>query len=160
MVGMGETEREMCETIQRVQDMGGWTHLFSFYPEAESALADHPQPPMDQYRRIQLARHLMDLKIARAEGFRFTETGRVDDFGMSPGALDRVIDSGEPFRTSGCPGTDGEVACNRPYANSRPGPLMRNCPFPPGPSDVGRIREQMGLKGPGREGLPTAENEE
>jgi len=58
--------------------------------------------------------------------------------------LDEIIDSGAPFRTSGCEGYDGEVACNRPYANSRPGPDMRNYPFPPTPEDVRRIRCQMG----------------
>ena len=50
MVGMGETEREMCSAIQRVKDMGGGTHLFSFYPEGNSLMADHPLPAMDTYQ--------------------------------------------------------------------------------------------------------------
>ena len=59
--------------------------------------------------------------------------------------LDHAVDSGEPFRTSGCAGYDGEVACNRPFANSRPGPNLRNYPFKPNATDVARIRMQMGL---------------
>ena len=147
MVGMGETEKEMCEAIQRVRDMGGRTHLFSFFPEANSVMSDHPQPPMDQYRRIQLARFLVDEKVNRAEKFAFTAGGQIVDFGLSGDMLEEIIDSGEPFRTSGCAGYDGEVACNRPYANSRPGPGIRNFPFRPNKTDILRIRKQMTRSG-------------
>ena len=142
MVGMGETEKEMCDSIQRVRDMGGRTHLFSFYPEAGSVMSDHAQPPMHQYRRIQLARFLIDGKVNRVEKFEFAG-GRIVDFGVSGDMLEEIVDSGEPFRTSGCAGYDGEVACNRPYANSRPGPGIRNFPFRPDKGDILRIRKQM-----------------
>ncbi len=146
MVGMGETEKEMCEAIQRVRDMGGWTHLFSFFPEPDSYMADVDPPPMAQYRRIQLARYLIDNDIGEAGRFSFDEEGRVTRFGIEGGRLDEIIDSGEPFRTSGCEGYDGEVACNRPYANSRPGPYIRNYPFPLDRADILRARKQMGMK--------------
>lgn len=145
VTGMGETEQEMVQAIQSIQDMGGWTHLFSFYPEADSQLKDHPMPPMDQYRRIQLARYLMDENMSRAENMTFDQNGRILDFGIEKEHLDRVIDTGEPFRTSGCEGYDGQVACNRPYANSRPGPDIRNFPFPPEKEDILRIRKQMAV---------------
>lgn len=148
MVGMGETEGEMVNAIQAVQQIGGWTHLFSFYPEANSALHDHPVPAMDHYRRIQLARYLMDTARSHASRFAYDDQGRIDDFGVTPEVLNRCIDSGEPFRTSGCPGYDGEVACNRPFANSRPGPDMRNYPFPPDKNDILHIRRQMGWPNP------------
>jgi hypothetical protein len=48
-----------------------WTHLFSFFPEADSQMKDHPMPEMDQYRRIQLARYLMD---------RGAQSNRKNDF--------------------------------------------------------------------------------
>ncbi len=143
MVGMGETEKEMCEAIQRVRDMGGTTHLFSFFPEAESQLSNRPQPPMEQYRRIQLARYVMDRKLTRAGDFAFDGDGRIMDFRLGGEVLEEIIDSGEPFRTSGCVGYDGEVACNRPYANSRPGLDIRNFPFRPEKRDISRIRKQM-----------------
>jgi biotin synthase len=145
MVGMGETEKEMCEAIQRSRDMGGRTHLFSFFPETDSALEDHFPPPMHQYRRIQLASYLIDNRVGRADRFSYNHGDRIMDFGLSTKELDDVIDSGEPFRTSGCTGDDGQVACNRPFANSRPGPDMRNYPFPPLKEDIKRIRRQMGL---------------
>ncbi len=152
VTGMGETEREMVEAIQMVQDMGGWTHLFSFYPEAESQLANHPMPDMDHYRRIQLARWLIDAGCTRAERFSYDGKERITDYGVPQTELDAAIDGGEPFRTSGCEGYDGEVACNRPFANSRPGPDMRNYPFKPEPEDIVRIRRQMGLPVPGNLG--------
>ena len=145
VTGMGETEKEMVAAIQDIQDAGGWTHLFSFFPEADSQMKDHPMPHMDHYRRVQLARYLMDEGIGRAEQMTFDTWGRISDFGLSQDKLDRIVNSGEPFRTSGCEGYDGEVACNRPYANSRPGPDVRNFPFPPNAEDIHRIRRQMGM---------------
>ena len=145
MVGMGETEQEMAHAIQRVRDRGGFTHLFSFFPEPESAMADVAPPPMDQYRRIQVARYLIDNRLSHAKEFQYSSEGKILALGLEERALDDVIDSGDPFRTSGCEGYDGEVACNRPYANSRPGPDMRNYPFPPDPEDIIRIRQQMGM---------------
>lgn len=143
ITGMGETEKEMADMIQKIRDMGGHTHLFSFYPEAGSQMSDHPMPTMDRYRRIQLARYIIDEKIGHAECFNYYENKRIIDFGIPAIRLAEVIDSGRPFRTSGCEGYDGEVACNRPYANSRPGPNIRNFPFPPTSEDIERIRRQL-----------------
>ena len=144
MVGMGETERQMCRAFQRVKDLGGRTHLFSFFPEADSAMADHPMPPMARYRRMQLARYVIDNAMSREDRFTYLEDDRLAGYGIPENEVDGVIDSGEPFRTSGCEGYDGQVACNRPYANSRPGPHIRNYPFPPDRKDLRRIRRQMG----------------
>ena len=143
IVGMGETEQEMCAAIQRARDLGGSTHLFSFFPEPGSPMAAHPRPTLSGYRRVQLARFLIDGGLARADGFAFGGDGRIAGYGLAPAELDAVIASGEPFRTSGCTGRDGIVACNRPFANSRPGPHLRNYPFPPGPDDLQRIRRQL-----------------
>ena len=145
IVGMGETEKEMCEAIQRVRDMEGGTHLFSFFPEINSQMENHPLPPMDRYRRIQIARYLIDNRISHMDRISFNERGEIKDFGLSYLDLDEIINSGEPFRTSGCEGYDGEVACNRPFANSRPGPDIRNYPFPPNEKDIIHIRGQMGI---------------
>lgn len=143
MVGMGETEKDMCTAIQRVRDMGGRTHLFSFYPEANSLMADRSPPPMDQYRRIQIARYLIDNQVSHEDRFRYNDTGHIIGFGISVNELDQTIDSGEPFRTSGCVGYDGEVACTRPFGNAPPGPNIRNYPFRPTPGDLKRIRRQL-----------------
>jgi len=143
IAGMGETEQQMVDAIQEVQNMGGWTHLFSFFPEIGSQLVDHPPPAMDHYRRIQLARYLIDEKLTRAGRFDYNPDGKIVHFGLPASELDAVISSGAPFQTSGCPGKDGRVACNRPFANERPGPNIRNYPFPPSPEDIQSIKKQL-----------------
>jgi len=146
IVGMGETEREMCAAIQAAKDMGGRTHLFSFFPEPGSRMAEHPRPSMVHFRHVQFARYLIDHGLSRADRFAFTPQGQIADYGIGQTEFNRIVGGGQPFRTSGCEGHDGEVACNRPFANSRPGPNLRNYPFPPTLEDLERIRLQMSRK--------------
>lgn len=143
IVGLGEAEKEMIATIQKVYDLGGTTHLFSFFPEEKSLLSLHPQPPIGQFRRVQLARFLIDEGGRRVENFRFDASGRVINFGVTDGNLSSIIDSGKPFMTSGCPGDDGEVSCNRPYGDSPPGEQIRSFPFLPEKEDIQKIREEL-----------------
>ncbi|MHC4248762.1 MAG: hypothetical protein ACYS9X_06495, partial [Planctomycetota bacterium] len=145
------------ETIQRAADLGAVTHLFSFFPEKGSALEGGRQPGIGHYRRVQLARILIndgygngtgDGKRASARDMVFDGDGRVTGFGVDDAALERAIASGLPFRTSGCPGktvVDGiEVgACNRPFANCRPGDPIRNFPFQPDPDDIAQLRREL-----------------
>ncbi len=141
IVGLGETEKEMMEAIQRGQKMGAYTHLFSFFPEKGSPMEDHSPPPLDQYRRIQLSRWIINEGLGSFDRMKFDENGRVIDFGMD---ISPLIEIGEPFMTSGCPGRDGKVACNRPYGNERPSGPIRNFPFKPEPADIEEIRSQLG----------------
>ena len=143
IVGLGETEEEMIRLIARVRRAGGSTHLFSFFPESGSRLADHPQPPAGQYRRVQLARYLIDEDLATAEDFSFNAEGRLDSFGVSAGRIEQIIATGIPFMTSGCPGEDGLVACNRPFGDCTPGDDIRSFPFQPDADDLALIRQQL-----------------
>lgn len=146
IVGLGETEAEMIRTIQRAQDMGVRTHLFSFFPEAGTPLTRRRQPPLGQYRRVQLARYIINEGLGRDEGMTFNDDGQVVDFGLD---ITSLVGAGEAFRTSGCPGKDGHtVACNRPYGNERPSQAIRNFPFAPEPGDIRAIARQLrqGLK--------------
>jgi len=141
--GLGETEREMTEALSRVRIMGGFTHLFSFFPERGSVMEFHSSPPIGSYRRIQLTRWLIDNDRTRFELMEFDPEGRVRGFGLSESDLSQIIRSGAPFETSGCPGPDGRVACNRPYGNEKPGEAIRNFPFPPEQEDLKRILEEL-----------------
>jgi biotin synthase len=98
---------------------------------------------MGQYRRIQVARHLVDEGIAGAGGFRYDSDDRIVSFGVDDRLLEEVVSEGTAFRTSGCPGRDGCVACNRPFANSRPGPDIRNYPFALEADDVSKVRGEL-----------------
>ncbi len=140
IIGLGETEEEAIRFIQQCYDMGARVHLFSFYPETGSPLEGRDQPPMDNYRRVQLARHVIDTGLGRADGMTFRE-GRLVDAGIPRDEWERLMSEGLAFMTTGCPG------CNRPYANETPAQaaagLLRNFPFVPTEEDTALIRQQM-----------------
>ena len=143
IVGLGETEKEMVEAIQKGRDMGTHTHLFSFFPEKGSPMETNPLPSLGQYRRIQLARWIINGALGSVDEMAFDDHGKLVDFGID---IIPLIRSGEPFMTSGCPGRDGKVACNRPFGNERPSGPIRNFPFMPEPSDIDDIRKQLEME--------------
>ncbi|MGZ3539508.1 MAG: radical SAM protein, partial [Thermodesulfobacteriota bacterium] len=71
IVGLGETERDMVGAIQRGQDMGAHTHLFSFFPEKGSPMEEYSPPSLGQYRRIQLARWIINEGLGSASQMKF-----------------------------------------------------------------------------------------
>lgn len=141
--GLGETERQLVEAMGRARAMGGYTHLFSFFPERGSAMETHPIPPAGVYRRIQLARWLIDNDLSSPSVMEFDEANRIKGFGVAENQLQGIVNEGSPFETSGCTGPDGKVACNRPYGNEKPGPDIRNFPFAPEDDDITKIKEQL-----------------
>ena len=122
IVGLGETEREAAELIQRLHDMKGKTVLFAFTPLAGTRLEGLPPPHMEKYRRLQAARHLIVNGYAALEGLSFDEDGRITGYGGVD--LDTVLGDGVAFMTTGCPG------CNRPFYNERPSGPFYNYPRP------------------------------
>ncbi len=146
IVGMGETEFDALQLVQRLVELGGHSHMFCFFPEKGSLMDHLPPTPRDQWRRVQLARYLMDYAGVRLEQMRFDGQGRVSDFGLPRAELDAVIDAGIAFRTSGCPGKFREdvSACDRPYGDSPPSDIA-SFPFQPNGRDRRRIRRQLGI---------------
>ncbi|MGN2389936.1 radical SAM protein [Pelomicrobium sp. G1] len=142
--GLGETEREILTVAQRIKDMGGHNHMFAFFPERGSLMEDWPPVDRAQWRRVQLARFIIDYAGGRIDDMQFDEAGRVVDFGLPEDELEALIRSGKPFRTSGCPGKDDEEvsACNRPYGDSSPTDI-RSFPFALNRRDVAIVRRQM-----------------
>lgn len=140
IVGLGETEAEMVEVIQRVYQLKAIPHLFAFYPEQGSPLEMLGQPPIGQYRRIQLARYLIVNGLDHREQMKFNSAGQLTAFGIN---IEPTVNTGLPFMTSGCRDLQGEVACNRPYGNERPGELLYNYPFRPTGEDLELIRKQL-----------------
>ncbi len=122
IVGLGETEEEAMGLVQRLVEAGVITALYAFTPVEGTKLADRPQPNLNAYRRIQLARHLITKGLAQFETMEFREGGRVEDFGVDVDTLKLALADGEAFQTSGCPG------CNRPYYNERPSGPFYNYP--------------------------------
>jgi len=145
IVGMGETEHDVLSLVQQLRDMGGHSHMFCFFPEKGSLMDHLPPTPRDQWRRVQLARYLIDYYDSRIDQMRFDGDGKVTDFGVPAAELDALILGGIPFRTSGCPGKerDDVSACDRPYGDSPPSNIA-SYPFQPDRRDVAKIRRQLG----------------
>ena len=141
--GLGETEREILEVAQKIRDLGGHNHMFAFYPEHGSLMEDWPPVDRGQWRRVQLARFIIDYAGGHIRDMAFDAEGRVIDFGVPELKLEEIIRSGKPFRTSGCPGKDDDVsACNRPYGDSSPTDIL-SFPFALARRDVAKVRRQL-----------------
>jgi biotin synthase len=137
IVGLGETDEEMAKAIQKCVDMAILPALFAFTPISGTALQNETRPQIRKYRRIQTARHLILHKIARFENMSFDETGSIIDFGVSQKALAKIIETGEPFLTSGCPD------CNRPFYNEKPSGPIYNFPRTLTPKELSTAKEQL-----------------
>ena len=144
IIGMGESEHAALQLVQQLADLGGHSHMFCFFPEKGSLMDHLPATPRDQWRRVQLGRYLIDYRGARVDHMRFDDHGRLTDFGLPAQELDDIIDSGLPFRTSGCPGKFQEdiSACDRPYGDSPPSNIA-SYPFQPEAKDIRKIRKQL-----------------
>ena len=143
MVGMGETEEQMVSIMNRLWQMGVLNHLFSFFAEEGSRMADRPQPPWSTYLRIQLARYIIEEKLGHSHDMHFDQAGRIIDFGLAPDLLESIIGYGKAFMTGGCLGPDGQVACNRPFGNCLPDVKQWNYPYPPNEEELDLIRQNI-----------------
>ena len=142
--GMGETEQEMLEVCQKIKDLGGHNHMFAFFPEQGSLMEDWEPVDKGQWRRVQLARFIIDYAGGRYDDMTFNEAGQVTGYGLPQDEVEQLIASGKPFQTSGCPGKDDEEvsACNRPYGDSSPTDIL-SFPFALNSTDVSYVRRQM-----------------
>ena len=121
-MGLGETEREAAELIQRLHDMKVKTVLFAFTPLAGTRLEGLPPPLMEKYRRLHAARHLIVNGYTVLDDLSFDEGGMITGYGGVD--LDAVLGDGVAFMTTGCPG------CNRHFYNERPSGPFYNYPRP------------------------------
>ncbi len=118
IVGLGETDRELFETMRRVYSRVGNVSLFAFTPIKGTTLEKRKPPDLVRYRKIQALNFL--LRIGE-----LTEDPEFDELGRLRAGLDDMLSSGigpEAFLTHGCPG------CNRPYYNESPGSEPYNYP--------------------------------
>jgi biotin synthase-related radical SAM superfamily protein len=139
IAGLGETECDLVELIQRLVDATAIVALFAFTPVRGSAMEGIPPPALDGYRRVQAARHLLTSGVSRVERFTFHSNGRISGFGLSTDVLRAALLDGQAFRTSGC------AACNRPYYNERPRGVMYNYPRPLDSAEVEAALTLLGL---------------
>ena len=116
IAGLGESERDLVETMARLRDIKVIPSLFALTPVKRTKLETMERPSLSSYRRVQVARFLL-MKGYSLEEFMFTESGVISRITVASEDLD-IIKKGYPFQTSGCPD------CNRPFYNETPsGPI-------------------------------------
>jgi biotin synthase len=98
-------------------------------------------PPLESYRRIQLARYLIVNGEARFVNVQFDVEGRIYDFGVNPTILYEAVESGVAFQTSGC------KDCNRPYYNEKPSGPINNYPRKLTKEEIEKIKAELGILG-------------
>jgi biotin synthase-related radical SAM superfamily protein len=137
IVGLGETDEKMVGTIQKCVDLAVLPALFAFTPIPGTPLGNKAQPQIKRYRRIQTARHLILHRIVRCKDMSFDGNGSITDFGVGGRTLRKIIQTGEPFLTSGCPD------CNRPFYNEKPSGPIYNFPRKLTPEEVSVAKKQL-----------------
>jgi biotin synthase len=145
LVGLGETDRDLIDIFTRLRDSQIFSYLFCFNPEPDSRLADHPKSTLRRWRRIQLAKHLIETDGFDAGQFDFDADDHLAVVDGDADVVERSIESGIPFMTNGCPGAGGEPGCTRPYGSYRPSEPIRDFPFVPNPDDLAGIRSDLAL---------------
>jgi len=135
IVGLGETEQQMVETVQRFHDWGVIVGLFAFTPVRGTEMENQPPPPLAVYRRMQVAHYLITHDLARAGDFAFSLSGRLNNFGSAD--LKSLLADGAAFQTSGCPD------CNRPYYNERPAGAMYNYARPLSGDEIRQVMAML-----------------
>jgi biotin synthase len=138
IVGLGETERETVEIVQKCVCMHVLPALFAFTPVLGTALEGNSPPKLESYRRIQLARYLIVNGKTKAERIAFNVNGEITDFGLSRQEIEPIIVSGIPFLTSGC------ADCNRPYYNEKPSGPIYNYPKKLKKEEIEKIKVELG----------------
>ena len=137
IVGLGETDEELAEMFKRLIDLGILPGLFAFTPIQGTSLEGSIKPPISRYRRIQLLHYLITNRSIHYGNLKFDRRGGVIDFGLSRRELEKIIRSGLPFVTSGCPD------CNRPFYNEKPGGPLYNYPRPLNREEIDQIVEVL-----------------
>lgn len=135
IVGLGETDEELVKQFQRMTDMNCSVSLFAFTPVKGTNLP-FSSPEIGRYRALQLARYLIVHNLARFSDMHF-ENGKIKSINISPTVPESIINSGEGFETSGCPG------CNRPMYNERPRGAIYNYSAPLSKDEIEKANREL-----------------
>ena len=146
LVGLGESDQDLVSLFVALRDRQIFSYLFCFNPEPGSRMAAHPQPSLRRWRRVQLARHLVEAEDYGLEQFGFDSDGAIVRVRAARSAIEAVVAGGEAFMTNGCPGENGEPGCTRPYGSYRPIEPFRDYPFVPVANDLEEIHRQLRME--------------
>jgi biotin synthase-related radical SAM superfamily protein len=109
--------------LKRMYSMGVNVGLFAFTPLKGTKMENVKPPAISRYRKVQILHYILknNLDINPI----FDDNDNIVNFDKP---VNSIIDSGEAFRTTGCPD------CNRPYYNEKPSGVIYNYPYKPNES--------------------------
>jgi biotin synthase len=145
LVGLGETDRDLIETFAALLDRQVHAYLFCFNPEPDSRMGEQPRAPLRRWRRIQLAKLLLEERGLDRSAFRFDDGGALAAIQAPRSLVDGVLADGHAFMTNGCSASSGEPGCTRPMGSWRASETPRDFPWRPTREDLREIRAVLEL---------------
>ncbi|HET9719640.1 MAG TPA: radical SAM protein [Solirubrobacteraceae bacterium] len=145
LVGLGETDADMLAIFEQLLERQIFSYLFCFNPEPDSRLGALPKTPIRRWRRIQLAKFLLEERGLDASAFRFDDGGMLKAIHAPRALVDAVVEDGHAFMTNGCPSSGGEPGCTRPMGSWRPSEQPRDFPWRPTAAETREIRATLEL---------------
>jgi biotin synthase-related radical SAM superfamily protein len=154
LVGLGESDRDLMAIFERLLDRQIFAYLFCFNPEPDSRMGTQPKTPIRRWRRIQLAKFLLEERGLDPAAFAYDDAGMLARIRAPRALVEEVVAGGHAFMTNGCPSAGGEPGCTRPMGSWRPSEAPRDYPWRPTADDERRIRAELALdelirRGPG-----------
>ncbi len=135
MLGLGESDEDAVRIIDKLWKSNVNSALFS-YTYIPGVQLKHGKNNIRHYRVVQLARYLIVEGISAFSDMLFLN-GTLCDFGVGKDIIQRIIDEGKAFQTSGC----GD--CNRPMANETFSKIY-NFPRKPDEEEIEDIKRDLG----------------
>ncbi len=145
LVGLGESDRDLMEIFDRLLQGQIFSYLFCFNPEPDSRMAEHPKTDLTRWRRVQLAKFLLEESGLAPRAFDYDDAGALVAIRAPSGLVEEVVAGGHAFMTNGCPGVGGEPGCTRPMGSWRPAEAPRDYPWRPTADDRAAIARELRL---------------
>ncbi|KAF2956033.1 radical SAM protein [Marinitoga sp. 38H-ov] len=115
IVGLGETDEDLINLMFEMKKYNILVSLFAFTPVAGTEFEKKDPPSLERYRKIQLAREIIEKFDVKKDDFEFKN-------GILVKLPDVDISYNEAIKTSGC------SFCTRPYYNEKPNKTLYNVP--------------------------------
>jgi biotin synthase len=135
IVGLGENDRELLTLVFKLKRLGAKIALFAFTPSKGLKLNFKP-PTIERYRAIQLTTWLAMNDKLKLEDIMF-ENSSLSKIFVDNKALELAINSGKPFKTTGC------EFCTRPFYNEKPKGPFYNYPRKLTQEEIASVRQEL-----------------
>ncbi|KLO22663.1 radical SAM protein [Marinitoga sp. 1197] len=115
IVGLGETDKDLIDLMFEMKKYNILVSLFAFTPIQGTKLENKQPPSIERYRKIQIAREIIEKNNVKKEDFMFENNSLIK-------FPEIKISEDEAIKTSGC------SYCTRPFYNEKPNKILYNIP--------------------------------